>query len=91
MSRIWLPLAISLTAAATVAAELAHYYPELPDQVATHFDAEGFANGSMPKPQFVSMTLAVFAAIGGTLLALPVVLRIAPTRAINIPHREYWL
>lgn len=63
----------------------------LPDIVATHFGADGRANGWITRTVYVGFTLAF-------LIGLPVVLSVLvgrlPSRRpnwTNIPNREYWL
>jgi hypothetical protein len=48
--------------------QLAVYYPELPDRVASHFDAAGNPDGSMSKAGFLALTLAL--GVGDCLLFL---------------------
>jgi hypothetical protein len=63
----------------------------LPDVVASHFAADGTANGTMSRGAYVGLMLAV--AIG-----LPTLLTVvsyfglgAPSARINLPNRDYWL
>lgn len=63
----------------------------LPDRVATHFGADGRANGWMTRTVYVWFTL-------GFLIGLPVLLSVLVDRLprrlpswTNIPNREYWL
>ena len=63
----------------------------LPEVVASHFGASGFANGYMPRALYVCLTIA-FA------LLLPLAMAVVPSLAlrnpharINLPNREYWL
>src|SRR5207237_1170658 len=70
---------------------LAYSAGELPERVATHFDASGQPNGWMSRHGHI-----IFIMLLG--LALPLLvagsffcLRFFPGRGINLPHREYWL
>jgi uncharacterized membrane protein len=83
----WLFLALYVVFLAVVAAS----QRELPERLATHFDAAGVANGWATREQWRTISL-----IGGT--ALPLVMaglfwliRLFPPRAFNIPRRDYWL
>ena len=63
----------------------------MPPRVASHFDAQGFATGYMPRDHY----LLLMAAIGlGIPLLLAVALSalpyVAPTR-LRIPARDYWI
>lgn len=72
-------------------AQLAHYYPLLPDPVASHFGVNGIPNGWMSKTQYLLLNLFFVALTGLLAFGLPLFLRILPASLINIPHREYWL
>lgn len=63
----------------------------LPPQMASHFNAEGIANGFMSKESYTYTMLAVVVGVPGLLALMPLVLGKLPTSLINIPHREYWL
>lgn len=72
-------------------AGLALYYPQLPDQVASHFGAKGKADGFSDKQSFVviqAMTLGLL-----ILILVPIVIALPkiPTSMINLPHKDYWL
>ena len=63
----------------------------LPIVVASHFGADGAANGYMPHEFYVRFMLAF-------VVLLPLLLNLVadaatrlPARLVNIPHREYWL
>lgn len=63
----------------------------LPDVVASHFAADGTANGSMSRGAYVGVMLAV-------VIGLPTLLTVvsyfglgAPGARINLPNRDYWL
>ncbi|HMK61260.1 MAG TPA: DUF1648 domain-containing protein [Dissulfurispiraceae bacterium] len=72
-------------------AQILYYYPQLPDVIASHFNASGTANGWQPKRAF-------FAIYGGVLVLLVLVFsgsalfmdRI-PYSLINLPRKDYWL
>lgn len=77
--------------AAAAAAQIAWYYPQLPETVASHFDGQGRPNGWMSKDGFMLLYAAMLAlqvAIFGGALKL---LRRLPDRLFNLPHRDYWL
>lgn len=64
---------------------------QLPDRVATHFDALGVANGWMTRDVLISSALKMGLGLPLVMAGVFSLLRIVPTRFINIPHREYWL
>lgn len=62
----------------------------LPERVASHFDAEGRANGWMPREAFLGTYLFVVALIGVVFLAVGFLERV-PDSLINLPRKEFWL
>jgi uncharacterized membrane protein len=72
------------------ALHVATVWGELPELVASHFDAGGRPNGFMPRGGFF-VTIALVG--GGTILTTlftPALLRYVPTQLINVPNRDYW-
>ena len=63
----------------------------LPPRMASHFNAEGIADGFMSKESYTYTMLAVVVGVPGLLALMPLVLGKLPPSLINIPHREYWL
>jgi hypothetical protein len=64
-------------------AQVAYYYPLLPDRVTSHFGASGQPDAWSSKESFVKIYLIVVAFIA--------VLRKTPTSMINLPNKDYWL
>ncbi len=63
---------------------------QLPERVASHFDAQGMATGFMPHGNYVLLMGALAIGIPLLVVALLVVLpRLLPTR-LRVPSREYW-
>jgi len=79
---LWLLLALAVIQALV-------YYPQLPDVVASHFDAAGNADGWMSKEAFFAVDLGTVALTALLFLTLPRVRW--PDRLINLPHKDYWL
>lgn len=72
-------------------AQQAYYWPNLPDQVASHFGANGEPDGFMAKRSFVILMLALNLGMPLFLVAIGGTLRFFPNSMINIPHKDYWL
>lgn len=80
-----------LGVAALVAAFIAGSGATMPAVVASHFDAAGGANGTMPRAVYVALMLIIG-------VGLPVLIAFRTSAAvgrpgarINLPNREYWL
>jgi len=71
--------------------QILYYYPQLPDVVASHFNAAGTANGWQPKGAF-------FGIYGGVIVLIVLVFSVSvffmdriPVSLINLPNKDYWL
>jgi uncharacterized membrane protein len=73
------------------AVHFSSYYPQLPDVVASHFNARGVANGWQTKSAFFSMFVgvSVLAAVVG--FAIPRMISVMPVELVNLPNKRYWL
>lgn len=63
----------------------------LPLQMASHFNAEGNADGFMSQEGYTSTMLALIVLVPGLLALTPLGMRKLSADLINIPHKEYWL
>ena len=91
MIRVIVPAMLILALVAVSVGELVYGYPQLPVQVASHFDGQGVPNGWMPKASFVSFCAVLYLAIGaGTLVTIGAI-RYIPAVMINLPHKQFWL
>ena len=67
------------------------YYPQLPELVQSHFNAQGAPNGWQTKLVFFSFFVGatVLATIVG--FAVPAIIGSLPPELINLPNKGYWL
>ncbi|HEY6167581.1 MAG TPA: DUF1648 domain-containing protein [Verrucomicrobiae bacterium] len=89
--RIRWPIIILLALAVSLVAQAAWYFPQMPERMASHFDASGAPNGWMSKHQFFSFLTGLTGVLMLVFVGLPVVLPKIPTSLINLPHKAYWL
>lgn len=72
-------------------AQLAYFYPQLPEPVASHFNYLGEPDGWMSKGGFlVFQTLLLIFILGITSLT-QILFNHLPDAFINIPNKNYWL
>jgi uncharacterized membrane protein len=73
------------------AAQVVIYYSQLPDEVASHFDGSGRANGWSPKEMFFLIDLCTMVLVALVFLFLPRTLSRFSDKSINLPNKDYWL
>jgi uncharacterized membrane protein len=83
--------AIFLLLLAATMAQMAWYYPRLPERVASHFNAAGEANAFMPKEAFLKLHLMVLGIMSVAFLIVPALITRFPPSMINLPNKDYWL
>ena len=91
MNRLLVQVLVWTSLLMLAAADLAWLYPQLPDRVATHFNAAGAADGWSTRSGFLTTCLVTLALTAILIPALSWGLRFVPPRWINIPNRVYWL
>ncbi len=63
----------------------------LPDPMASHFDAAGQSNGSMPRSFYIGLMLFLTVILPTLLVYVPVLAFRIPGARIHLPYRAYWL
>ena len=86
-----LPWLIVVTALIGSILQAVFFWPHLPDEVASHFNAVGQADGWMSKTAFVAVTLLIQIGLAAMMLGFGWLIKVLPTSMINIPNRECWL
>jgi len=66
-------------------------YPQLPDPMASHFNASGGATAWMPKSGFFFLFAFVMVFAGIPVFLVPKQLASRSNDKINLPNKEYWL
>lgn len=67
------------------------WYPDLPDKVASHYNAAGKPDSYSSRAMFVGLIVGIQWAVGLLMLGLAAAMPKLPTQMINIPNREHWL
>jgi uncharacterized membrane protein len=81
---------VFLVVLACAAAFIWHTSHDLPERVASHFDASGQANGYMPRAMYARFMLGVTVVVPLLLAILPAAAVSSPRTRLNVPNREYW-
>lgn len=71
--------------------EWARVYPQLPERLASHFDAAGRPNGWQTKQDFFTVMLLVTALSAVVAFLVPRLITLLPAELINLPNKSYWL
>jgi uncharacterized membrane protein len=65
-------------------------HQQLPDQIASHFNGSGVANGWTSRSSFTLSMLAVGLGIPGFVVGLMYSIRFFPAKYLNVPNPSYW-
>ncbi len=66
-------------------------YDQLPEKIASHFDASGRTNGSMSREGLAWFLVIFSIVLPGMMIASAAITNRIPASKINLPNREYWL
>jgi uncharacterized membrane protein len=86
-----LPKLIYVLLAACGLIYFAFMYPQLPNLMASHFNAGGAATAFMPKAGFFGLFLFVMIFASIPSFFVPRQIAALPNNKINLPNKEYWL
>jgi uncharacterized membrane protein len=68
-----------------------YFNVNLPEIVASHFDAAGNPNGWMPKGAFLIFEIILMLFVVPNFLLVPRYIEKLPDSLINLPNKHYWL
>jgi serine/threonine-protein kinase len=86
----WLPVWVTAAAVVFCGVDFARHYAQLPQRMASHFDARGQPDGWSSKGEFFAVVMVTFAVVGVAVGAIPLLVRFAPG-LVNLPNKKYWL
>jgi hypothetical protein len=75
---------------AIAGAHIWHYYPMLPEKMATHFGVDGQPNGWMSKDQFAFFYIGFLIVVSGAFAVTGALATKLPDRMFRIPNKSYW-
>ncbi len=85
------PLVVWLVLEGMAAGGLVWSARELPPGVASHFGAQGQADGWMPRETYLEFMGGIGLLLPLSLLGTGLLIGVMPAGTINLPHRDYWL
>lgn len=85
-----IPLALLCVLYLVFFGTLASTFSNLPERIATHFTADGRADGWMSRERHLWFIIGLSLGLPGIVVGLCYVTRFLPVDLLNIPHREYW-
>ena len=91
MKSLSLPLFLFALLAVVFVVDLNQAAAQLPERVATHFDAAGRPNGWMTRPADITFTACLGFGLAFVMIGLMYSIRFMPASLINLPHHDYWL
>lgn len=71
--------------------QLAYFYPQLPEKVASHFNASGQPDNWSSRNSFVIFTAIFGLFAAGFPVLVMFLIENAPFSLLNLPNKEYWL
>ena len=86
-----LPKLIFVLLALYATVHFSDLYAQLPNVVASHFNARGAANGWQTKQAFFQVLVGMSALAALLGFAIPQIIVRVPTQFINLPNKDYWL
>ncbi|RMH70440.1 MAG: DUF1648 domain-containing protein [Gemmatimonadetes bacterium] len=73
------------------AVQCLYYAPQLPDVVASHFDAQNQPDGWCSKSEFINLYLILMGGLAILFVMMGGLMRHLPNTVINLPNKDYWL
>jgi uncharacterized membrane protein len=68
-----------------------YFYPQLPERLSSHYNAQGVANGWSTKGTFFMLYALLIGLMLAIFTLIPRLIRKLPSALINLPNKDYWL
>ncbi len=86
-----LPKSLFVVLAVAAAIHFFYIYTQLPEVVASHFDAHGVPNGWQTRTIFFAFFVGSIVIATIVCFGLPLLIASVPPALTNLPHKQYWL
>jgi hypothetical protein len=90
MTSAWIPRLVTLGLLGAGVLRVVLAWDQLPDPMASHFGADGVANGWLTRGRYFWLLAIVGGGIALLLGDIGILVRRLPRSIVNVPHHRYW-
>lgn len=90
MKSMWIALVVCILLLTAAVLHVAWYFPDLPERMASHFDARGVADGFASKLDVVRFSMMMTFGVMGLLVLVGILIQCCPAALMDFPNKDYW-